>query len=220
MRVDDGHFEILAGDVNIIKRDAGYNCQITKWETEQLSEIYKVLHPTYASLEALYEAEKRRARDARKLSSFPTISSWQPCSRQLSSSEEEMLKGGNTCVNNYRHIQLTNRRKGATWVVRGAELESEKREGYTRSSYIAINQGATPLFGRVQHFFQHSFASCQHHLALVEWFNAPQQDAKSRLWHVPPTENAGRSVVEVIKLSRPLVTAVKENKLWFLNYFV
>ncbi|KAJ7386202.1 hypothetical protein OS493_010595 [Desmophyllum pertusum] len=109
MRVDDGHFEILAGDVNIIKRDAGYNCQIIKWETEQLSEIYKVLHPTYASLEALYEAEKRRARDARKLSSFPTISSWQPCSRQLSSSEEEMLKGGNTCVNKYRHIQLTNR---------------------------------------------------------------------------------------------------------------
>ena len=78
--------------------------------------------------------------------------------------------------------------KGASWVLRAEELEAEKREGtYTKSSFVSLEvEGATtPSFGRVQHFFQHSFAGQCHDFAVVNLYGRPRQDARSRLWYVP-----------------------------------
>jgi len=88
--------------------------------------------------------------------------------------------------------------KGASWVLRAEELEAEKREGtYTKSSFASLETlgAATPSFGRVQHFFQHSFAGQCHDFAVVNLYGRPQQDARSRLWYVPTTTVAGRSVL-------------------------
>ena len=45
--VDNGPFEILPANVQIIKRASEYNCLPSTWETEELRKIYKVLHTTY-----------------------------------------------------------------------------------------------------------------------------------------------------------------------------
>ena len=111
--------------------------------------------------------------------------------------------------------------KGASWVLRAEELEAEKREGsYTKSSFVSLEEvgATTPSFGRVQHFFQHFFAGQCHDFAVVNLYGRLKQDARSRLWYVPATTVAGRSVAEVSKLSKPLVTAPDADKLWFLNF--
>ena len=100
------------------------------------------------------------------------------------------------------------------------ELEAEREGTYTKSSFVSLEvAGATtPSFRRVKHFFQHSFAGQCHDFAAVNLYGRPEQDARSMLWYVPTTTVAGRSVVEVSKLSKPLVTAPDTDKLWFLNF--
>lgn len=105
--------------------------------------------------------------------------------------------------------------------MRAEELEAEKWERtYTKSSWVSLEVvgTTTPSFGRVQHFFQHTFACQCHNFAVVNLYGRPQQDARSKLWYVPTTNVAERSVVKVSKLSKPLVTARDTDKMWFLNF--
>lgn len=98
--------------------------------------------------------------------------------------------------------------KDAIWVLRGAEMEAEKREGYATSFYIVIHQGASPSFGRAQYFLQHS-------LAAVDWFGNPQLDTNNRLWFVPSSEAPKRSPIEIANLFRPFTTAIDDGKIVF-----
>ena len=61
--------------VTIVKKEKGQKHLLTSWKSQQLRQLYKAINATYAVLESLYEAEKHQARIARKLSSFPAISS-------------------------------------------------------------------------------------------------------------------------------------------------
>lgn len=223
---DDQNADITSGediigttDVCIVRRDKGQTHSLTFGELAELMALYRSKYPKLARLEAMYEAEKHRARLARKLSAFPPMCSWQPESHHLSPEEAQMLQGGDACMNKYHLVHIAS--KGASWVLRAEDLEAEKREGtYTKSSFVSLEVvgATTPSFGRVQHFFQHSFAGQCHDFAVVNLYGRPQQDARSRLWYVPTTTVAGRSVVEVSKLSKPLVTAPDADKLWFLNF--
>ena len=105
--------------------------------------------------------------------------------------------------------------KDAIWVLRGAEMEAEKREGYAMSSYIVIHQGASPSFGRAQYFLQHSFGHNQHFLAAVDWFGNPQLDTNNRLWFVPSSEAPKRSPIEIANLFRPFTTAIDDGQIVF-----
>lgn len=222
----DDNDEIASGediiettDVCIVRRDKGQAHSLTLGELAELMAFYGSKYPKFARLEALYEAEKRCARIARKLLAFPPMCSWQPESHHLSPEEAQMLQGGDACVNKYHLVHIAS--KGASWVLRAEELEAEKREGtYTKSSFVSLEVAGAPApsFGRVQHFFQHSFAGQCHDFAVVNLYGRPQQDARSMLWYVPTTAVAGRSVVEISKLSKPLVTAPDTDKLWFLNF--
>ena len=116
----------LSPNVSLIKKDKGQSHLLTAWESSQLRKVYKVLCPEYASLETLYEAEKRHAGNARRLATFPSISCWQPESHHLASDEANMLQGGDTCANKFHHIHLGDKTKGAIWVLRGAEMEAEQ----------------------------------------------------------------------------------------------
>ena len=183
-------------DVCIVRRDQGQTHSLTFGELAELLAFYRSKYPKFARLEAMYEAEKHRARIAKKLSAFPPMCSWQPESHHLFPEEAQMLQGGDASVNKYHLVHIAS--KAASWVLSAEELEAEKREGtYTKSSFVSLEvAGATtPSFGRVQHFFQHSFVG-------VNLYGKPQQDARSRLWYVPTTTVAGRSVVEVSKLSK------------------
>lgn len=200
---------------NIERRDKGKTYSLPSEQQTQLMALYQAKYARFASLVALYEAEKHRARHARKLSAFPPMSSWQPQSRHLSPEEATMMQGGDECVIKYQFVHVMT--KG---IIRGAELEAERREGSsTKSSFVFLKEGAaiTPSFGRVQYFFQHCFAGQQHHFAVVDLYGRPQQDARTSLWYVPSTAVAGRSVVEINNISKPLVTAPDGDKLWFLN---
>ena len=217
--ITSGEDIIGTTDAYIVRRDKGQTHSLTLGELAELMTLYRSKYPKFARLEAMYEAEKHRARLARKLSAFPPMSSWQPESHPLSPEEAQMLQGGDACMNKYHLVHIAI--KGASWVLRAEELEAEKREGtYTKSSFVSLEvEGATtPSFGRVQHFFQHSFAGQCHDFAVVNLYGRPRQDARSRLWYVPTITVAGRSVVEVSKLSKPLVTAPDADKLWFLNF--
>ena len=223
---DDQNADITSGediigttDVCIVRRDKGQTHSLTLGELAELMALYRSKYPKLARLETMYEAEKHRARLARKLSAFPPMCSWQPESHHLSPEEAQMLQGGDACMSKYHLVHIAS--KGASWVLRAEDLEAEKREGtYTKSSFVSLEVvgATTPSFGRVQHFFQHSFAGQCHDFAVVNLYGRPQQDARSRLWYVPTTTVAGRSVVEVSKLSKPLVTAPDADKLWFLNF--
>ena len=217
--IASGEDNIGTTDVCIVRRDKGQTHSITFGELAELMALYRSKYPKFARLEAMYEAEKHRARLARKLSAFPPMCSWQPQSHHLSPEESYMLQGGDACVHKYHLVHIA--RKGASWVLRAEELEADKREGtYTKSSFVSLEAaGATaPSFGRIQHFFQHSFAGQCHDFAIVNLYGRPQQDARGRLWYVSTTTVAGRSAVEVSKFSKPLVTAPGTDKLLFLNF--
>jgi len=109
---------------NIERRDKGKTYSLPSEQQTQLMALYQAKYARFASLVALYEAEKHRARHARKLSAFPPMSSWQPQSRHLSPEEATMMQGGDECVIKYQFVHVMT--KG---IIRGAELEAERREG-------------------------------------------------------------------------------------------
>lgn len=99
-------------------------------------------------------------------------------------------------MNKYHLVHFAS--KGDSWVIRAQELDAEKREGsWSKSSFVSFKEkeATTPSFGRVQHFFQPSFAGKHHHFVVINLYGRSQQDARSRLWYVPSTAVAGRSVV-------------------------
>ena len=141
---------IGATDVCIVRRDKGRTHSLTLGELAELMAHYRSKYPKFARLEAMYKAEKHRARLARKLSAFPPMCSWQPESHHLSPGEAQMLQGGDACVDKYHLVHIVG--KGVSWVLRAEELEAEKREGtYTKSSFVSLETlgAATPSFGRV-----------------------------------------------------------------------
>ena len=191
---------------------------LTLGELAELMAFYGSKYPKFACLEAMHEVEKHRARIARKLSAFPPMCSWQHESHHLSPEEAQMLQGGDACVNKYHLVHIAS--KGASWVLRAEELEAEKREGtYTVIfCFFGSSRSHHTILWKSTTLFQHSFADQCHDFAVVNLYGRPQQDARSMLWYVPTTTVAGRSVVEISKLSKPLVTAPDTDKLWFLNF--
>lgn len=81
-------------DFNIVKKDKGRTHSLNHTDMAEVMKFYRAKYPRLTSSEALYEAEKDRARLARKLASFPPIASWQPESYHLSPEEVQMIRGG------------------------------------------------------------------------------------------------------------------------------
>lgn len=121
---------------NIERRDKGKTYSLPSEQQTQLMALYQAKYARFASLVALYEAEKHRARHARKLSAFPPMSSWQPQSRHLSPEEATMMQGGDECVIKYQFVHVMT--KG---IIRGAELEAERREGSSTKSSLVFFEG-------------------------------------------------------------------------------
>ena len=74
--ITSGEDIIGTTDACIVRRDKGQTHSLTIGELAELMTLYRSKYPKFARLEAMYEAEKHRARLARKLSAFPPMSSW------------------------------------------------------------------------------------------------------------------------------------------------
>ncbi|KAL9978151.1 hypothetical protein ACROYT_G015638 [Oculina patagonica] len=132
----------------VVRRDKVKTQTLTPAESVEVMPFYRAKCPTISCLYAIYEAVRHHASLARRLSAFPPMSSSQPASHFLSPGEATMIQVGDACETKYHFIHITSKR--AYKVLRGEELEAEKREeSSTRSSFVYLNEEATtPLFGR------------------------------------------------------------------------
>ena len=96
--------------------------------------------------------------------------------------------------------------------------ETELEQSHSRS-YVSIAGTDGTQVGCIISIFNHDHASHTTTFAEVSWFDGPITDRESKLCYVLTTAQS-QSVVPIISLSRPLITAFDEHepgKLWVLN---
>ena len=89
-------------------------------------------------------------------------------------------------------------------------LDEMRANSSSDSSFVGMRQGGEIYFGRVRLVSQE--------YAFVERFLNTSLDKESELWHAPfPQERMPTSWVLLADLPPPIVTAVEEGRVWFLN---
>ena len=136
----------------------------------------------------------------------------------------------------YRHTETDECSKR---IYNYTSASKEHSSAHTMSSFICcecsrgsqaqkVQSGKFVFFGRIHHFIQHTNnRSISHQFAYVKWYDGLLFDCATGLWcaHYSDSdrsEGAGRpamkySYVLTKNLSPPLVTAIDNSKIWFLN---
>ena len=104
----------------------------------QLRQLYKVICTEYVALETLYEAEKSHTRNARRLATFPSISSWPPESHHHSADETSMLEGGDSCANKFHYIRWSDNKRVPSGYFGVQKWRQKKGMGVPRHSILSF----------------------------------------------------------------------------------
>ena len=194
-----------------------------KWKLSEMQSQYRQLISVYARI--LSEKATKTAANTRTKSLFPSKHTWNTVGRTLTSSEREMLIGPSQHVNVYKKLSV--RDKGTNSLIEysytdvGLIPNSIPKQS---SSFVILNAAdefvrSKPLFGVVVKMFSHSFAQNTFYWAVVQQFEEPVFDSELKMWYV--CVNVGHtytsSLIILRNLSYPLVIAVDDNKIWFLN---
>lgn len=114
---------------------------------------------------------------------------------------------------------------GTGRLIKYSSKNSSKSSARTNSSFVFFetNRGH-PVFGQINYFIHHTCAcknsiASYHSYASIETFSDPVFDTDSRLWYCGKTKNIRKSCIETKHLSSPLVTAIENDFIWFIDSF-
>ena len=126
-------------------------------------------------------------------------------------------------VKYYRHCeQNQNTNRSSVYTSRKGYKTHFKTASHTvelKSDHCSSESGCTKKIGIIEYFLEHRQGPTQMlSLAKVSWYTDIQFVPECKLWNVDKkTSTMSKSYVLVRQLSRPLVTALEGDVLWFLN---
>ena len=192
-------------------------------KVNELQKEYKSAIPSYAKLLDEYEKASERAGISRVKSLFPGKSAWNPPGRVLSDSERQLLIGPVGIVDYFNKITVCDRitKRRIEYSCMNMPL-SQSNMPKQSSSFVSISIPSQlrthdkPIFGVIVTIFSHSFAQSKYFWAVVEQFTTARYDSELKMWYVSITATHS-SLVMLDHLSYPLIVAIDESQLWFLN---
>lgn len=195
---------------------------------QQLSDMdqeYKKSITMYASVLAEYEKAAERAVNSHVKSLLPNKGSWNPAGRSLGNMERELLAGPLRAVTYYSKLTVRDETTNRLIEYSCTSLSSLPKHVPKQSSsfvWILSHNPVKPQFGCIVALFSHTFAQTTYFWAVVEQFTTSEYDSDLKMWHVcvdPSHKNLYcSSIIKFDQLSHPLVAAIDNNQLWFLNY--
>jgi len=201
------------------------DADVTKTETlDRSTKPWLINHysnnvQSYSLLLKEYDQSKHRNTVSYGLSSFPSIENWIPKGRLISNDEKMLLCGPTLEVKSIKRIQVCTpiTRRWVTYV--SAKYEQSLK---VSSCYVALKKysSRTPQFGKIENLFLHSFADKTTVICEIVLFESPTYNEETAMWHVSSTPKPEKSLHLLEDLSLPLVTAMEESQVWFLNYTI
>lgn len=213
---DSEGFNELCMDVPPVR---GYSATLDQCLVKDLTSCYKNTYPEYACLLSRYKKEKREAKKRHKVSDFPSISQWSPQSGPLlTQSEKNLLDGPAKSITQF-NVYMT--RDKHNRLLKYGTVKGERVNSVHVSSYVQCCSPACKeiVFGRIVSIFHHTFNGTVHTLAHVHWYESATCDPESGLYY-STLGSANQSVPKImplLNLSRPIIHAVYEDKIWFLE---
>ena len=100
-------------------------------------------------------------------------------------------------------------------------VAGERANSVHVSSYVQLccTDCDGKVFGRIKSIFRHKFNGTVHTLADMQWYESSTHDRESGLMYCS-LSSSNKSIPRIVsleKLSRPLIHAVDEDKIWILN---
>ncbi len=178
--------------------------QVNETTLMKMKSVYQEEVAEYKVLYQLYNQEKEKARQERRLRSFPPFEKWVPKGRALSGREEELLAGPHS---------------SASIVPEYVHEEKGRRPHTFKAEKSIICQLGLPAlrFGTIENILLHKFAGCQYVWFVIGWFPPPKYHPESRLWFSEDVKVEHTSPILISKASQPLVIAKDEDLIWFLD---
>ena len=196
---------------------------VSEMEVSEMQSQYGQLISVYARILSEYEKASKAAANTRTKSLFPSKHTWNPVGRTLTSSEREMLNGPSQHVNVYKKLSVRDKDTNRLIEYSSTDVELIPHNiPKQSSSFVTINaadERSKPLFGVVVKLFSHSFAQNTFYWAVIQQFAEPVFDSELKMWHVcvDVDHTYTSSLIMLPNLSYPLVVAVDDNEIWFLN---
>ena len=171
-----------------------------------LDKTYQAMFPEYKHLSDEYEIALRKARNARKLSTFPPRSEWKMSLFPPGSTEREMLVGCKPNITLLKKLVITDQHTHRQTTARHC------------SSYVQVTSytSPTPTFGHIKSLFHHEFAGRVSQMAILNKYVDVYKHLESGLWWTLLKTVTEDIVVPMCHLSPPLV-AIEGDNLWFLS---
>ena len=143
------------------------SCHLGEKEVCLLDQKYQQILPDYCTAVQLYDKAKERARNARRLSTFPPKEKWYQ----------------EPSANAIFYSSLRIRDKQTCQII---ELISEQMEKVPHvASTICVCETKTyPVFGRVSKLFKHTFSNNVYYWAIVRTCESATFDSSNYLWFV------------------------------------
>ena len=83
--------------------------------------------------------------------------------------------------------------------------------------FLTSSKSSSRIVGNIQIIFEHLFNGMSNILFLVSWYNKYEIDSESNLMHFDLCSQCHSSVVSPDHVSRPLIHAVEEKRLWIIS---
>jgi hypothetical protein len=194
-------------------------------EVSEVQRQYEETVEEYTKITTEYDNAAKRATNSHEKSLFPGKDCWNPPGRILSTFERELLIGPLRDVSYFKKLTVrdkTTNRAIEYSCINIPFLPSEIPKQSSSFILVPSESHTIPLFGAVTSLFVHTFAKKNCFWALVHQFPTPVYDHELKMWHVSVQESecdgtTNLLVIQLDKLSYPLVVAFDNNLLWILN---
>ena len=221
--ISESEDETEASDITSMAVDLpcerGHPGTIEECIVKDLISCYQSIYPVYVYLLSRYKKEKHAAKRENNVYDFPSFSQWYPTKRPMLSENEKSLlvDPSRDIIQFYAYtIRGKNNRLIKYGTSTGERVNSVHVSSYVRCCSADCDE---VVFGRIITIFSHKFNENVHTLAHVHWYESATCDPQSGLYYctLGSSNPSIPKVMLLLNLSRPLIHAVCEHKIWFMD---
>ena len=202
-----------------IPREHGSSAVLESSSVKDLISFYCSMYPEYAQLLSRYKKEKSRTKRKGRVEHYPPLSQWSPEDGRMLTESELNLREEPSCDIIQYKVYTTRDKHNRR--IKYETVAGERANSVHVSSYVQLccTDCDGKVFGRIKSIFRHKFNGTVHTLADMQWYESSTHDRESGLMYCS-LSSSNKSIPRIVsleKLSRPLIHAVDEDKIWILN---
>ena len=188
-------------------------------EMKALEGLYQEIDPEYAALLLLYREDKQRAKRAHRLKRFPPMSLWDGgAQHDLSPSQIALCSGPLNAVTDCPSQTVKDQHgRDKKYSAVSSDASGKPYSCVALSAHSKLYKSQV-RFGKITRIIKHTFNNKRYTLALLKWFCNVDHDGQCGLYYSSLRTDSSYQAVPIEDLSKPLIYALDDHKIWFLDF--